>query len=422
MTVTLPIHTIDDFDYSGKTVILRVDINSPIDPETKKIVNTNRIDKSIPTIRDLLDRGAKVAILAHQGDTLDYHNLMPLTEHAQLLSERLGRPVKYIDDVAGPAAQQAVKELKPGEAVLLGNVRYLCEEVSTFEDVVKLKPEEMLNTYLVRNLAPLADYYVNDAFAAAHRNAPSMVAFPELLPTAGGRQLIAEYGALSRVAENPERPAVFVLGGLKVSDAFGMLRQVLENGTADRILTGGVTGILFQMAKGVKFGDAQEKFLVDRGLMKYVEEAKGYLERFEEKFVNPVDFAYEENGQRQECRLADLPVPSALFMDIGSESIKRFAHEIGKAGTIFVNGPVGAYENELFSEGTKVIWNAIADAPGFSVVGGGDSVSAAHRFVENPEERFGYICTAGGAMVRFLSGVELPLITALRKAYGRKYS
>ena len=178
-----------------------------------------------------------MAILAHQGDTLDYHNLMPMAEHALLLSERLRRPVKYIDDVAGPAAQQAVKDLQPGEAILLGNVRYLCEEISTFEDAVTLKPEEMLNTYLVRNLAPLADYYVNDAFAAAHRNAPSMVAFPELLPTAGGRQLIAEFGALSRVAESPERPAVFVLGGLKVSDAHGMLRQVLENGTADRILT-----------------------------------------------------------------------------------------------------------------------------------------------------------------------------------------
>lgn len=420
--MTLAIHTIDDFDYSGKTVILRVDINSPIDPKTKRIVNTNRIDKSIPTIRDLLGRGAKVAILAHQGDTLDYHNLIPMSEHAQLLSERLGRPVKYIDDVAGPAAQQAVKELQPGEAVLLGNVRYLCEEISTFEDVVKLKPEEMLNTYLVRNLAPLADYYVNDAFAAAHRSAPSMVAFPELLPTAGGRQLIAEFGALSRVAESPVRPAVFVLGGLKVSDAFGMLRQVLEKGIADRILTGGVTGILFQMARGVDFGQREHEFLADRGLLKWVEEARGYLDRFEEKFVNPIDFAYEEDGRRKECGLAGLAEAGALFMDIGKQSIELFCREIAAAGTIFVNGPMGAYEKPLFAEGTKVVWNAIADAPGYSVVGGGDSVTAAQRFVENANERFGYICTAGGAMVRFLSGDELPLITALRKAYGRKYS
>ncbi len=128
----LLINTIDDFDYQGKTVILRVDINSPLDPVTKKIVNENRLDKSIPTLRDLLDKGAKVAILAHQGDTLDYHNLIPLTEHACKLSDKLGRQVRYIDDVAGPAAQAEVKTLKPGEAILLGNVRYLTEEVSTF--------------------------------------------------------------------------------------------------------------------------------------------------------------------------------------------------------------------------------------------------------------------------------------------------
>ena len=142
-----------------------------------------------------------------------------------------------------------------------------------------------------------------------------------------------------------------------------------------------------------------------------------YLERFGEKFINPVDFAYEDNGVRKECSLADLPNDAALFMDIGTESIALFEKEIAQAGTIFVNGPVGAYENALFEKGTKSLWNAIADAPGFSVVGGGDSVTAASRFVENPAERFGYICTAGGAMVRFLSGVELPLITALRKAY-----
>lgn len=420
--MNLPIHTIDDFDYRGKTVLLRVDINSPIDPVTRKIVNTNRIDKSLPTIRDLLDKGAKVAILAHQGDTLDYHNLIPLTEHAELLSQRLGKRVEYVDDVAGPFAQQKIRELEPGEAVLLGNVRYLCEEISTFEDAVKLKPEDMLNTYIVRQLAPLADYYVNDAFAAAHRNAPSMVAFPEVLPTAGGRQLIAEYEALSKVAQEPIRPAVFVLGGLKVSDAFGMLKQVLENGTADRILTGGVTGILFQMARGIKFGEAQEEFLASRGLLGYVDQARQYLDCFADKFVNPIDFAYEDQGERRECTLDELPIHEALFMDIGSATIKAFSKEIASAGTIFINGPVGAYEKTHFAQGTQVLWNVMADAPGYTVVGGGDSVSAAYRFVSDPEQRFSYICTAGGAMVRFLSGVELPLITALRNAYGRKYA
>lgn len=417
----LRIHSIDDFDYRGKTVILRVDINSPIDPVTKKIRNTNRIDKSLPTIRELAECGAKVVLLAHQGDTLDYQNLIPLSEHASILTERLGFEVRYIDDVAGPAAVQLVREMKPGQVVLLGNLRYLSEEISTFEDVVPLRAEEMLSTYLIRHLAPLADYYVNDAFAAAHRNAPSMVAFQELLPSAGGRQLAAELGALTRVAEDPERPAVFVLGGLKVSDAFGMLKQVLENGTADLILAGGVTGILFQMARGVSFGAVQEQFIRDRGLERFVHLARDSYNAFGEKIICPVDLAYEKDGQRREADLGALP-DDKLFMDLGTNSIEIFKEKIDKAGTIFINGPVGAYENPLFAQGTRELWNAMANAPGFTVVGGGDSVSAAFRFVKDPETKFDYICTAGGAMVRFLSGVELPLITALKKAYGRAYS
>jgi phosphoglycerate kinase len=144
---------IDEFDLAGKTVLLRVDINSPIDPETRRIVNTNRLQKSTPTISKLLDKGVKLAIIAHQGDTLDYQNLISLEEHALKLSELLGTGVDYVDDVCGPAAQDSVKALRPGQAVLLGNLRYLSEEISTFENAVKLEPHEMLQTWLVRGLA-----------------------------------------------------------------------------------------------------------------------------------------------------------------------------------------------------------------------------------------------------------------------------
>jgi phosphoglycerate kinase len=413
----LGMYTIDDFNFKGKTVILRVDINSPIDPKTKRIVNENRINKSIPTIKKLLNEGAKVAILAHQGDTLDYHNLIPLEEHAEKLSDKLGRRIKYIDDVAGPAAQEMIRNLKEGEAVLLGNVRYLTEEVSTFENVVKLEPHEMLDTYLIRHLAPLADFYVNDAFAAAHRNSPSMVAFEEILPSAAGYQLINEVSALTKVMQDPEKPAIFVLGGLKISDAFGMMKQVLENGTADKILTSGVTAIIMWMSQGVKFGKAQEKFIYDRSLDVFLKPAKEFMDKFKSRFINPVDFAYESNGKRAECFVDELPIENSLFLDVGKETVKVFKKEIVNAGTIFVNGPAGMYENPLFEFGTREIWNAIADSKAYSVIGGGDSVSAAQKLVKEAEKKFSYICTAGGAMVRFLSGVELPLLKALRKAY-----
>jgi len=412
------IRSVEEFNYRDKTVLLRLDVNSPINPETKKIVSENRINKSIPTLRYLVDQGAKIAIIAHQGDTLDYHNLISMGEHAEKLSEKLGKEIKYVDDVCGPTAQEAVKNLKAGELVFLGNLRYLSEEISTFEDAVKLEAKDMLNTYLVRSLAPIVDCYINDAFAAAHRNAPSMVAFQELLPSASGTLMFKEISALTKVMECPDKPSVFVLGGLKISDAFGMMKQVLENGSADKILCSGITGHIMLMAKGYDLGQANEKFIKDRKLDVFIEPAKDYLQKYGDKIVYPVDLAYEQSGARKEISIDNLPLED-MCMDIGHKTIEIFEEELTKAGTIFVNGPAGVYENKIFEDGTKAIWNSIAEAKGYSVIGGGDTVSAAQRFIDT--SRINYVCTAGGAMVRFLSGIKLPLIQAMKKAYNKTF-
>ncbi|WP_303865130.1 phosphoglycerate kinase [Alkalibaculum bacchi] len=411
------IKSMKEFNYEDKTVILRVDINSPIDPKTKEIMNDNRIKKSIPTIEYLLRSKAKVAILAHQGDTLDYHNLISLKEHTQKLSMLLGPEIPYIDDVCGPAAQEAIKSLKPGEAVLLGNLRYLTEEVSSFEEVVKLEPKDMLQTYLVRSLAPLADYYVNDAFAAAHRNAPSMVAFQEILPTAGGLLLEKEVNEISKIMDSPTRPNVFILGGLKISDAFGMMEQVLKSGSADKILTCGVTGNIMLMAKGYNLGERNSKFIKERGLEQFIGPAKKYLEQYGDKILVPLDIAYEKDGNREEINIEDLPVNES-YLDIGSKTLESYKEIIADAGTLFYNGPAGVYENLLFEKGTRELWKAIAATNGYSVIGGGDTVSAAGRFIDL--DKINYVCTAGGAMVRFLSGVKMPLIEAMTKAFEKK--
>ena len=405
--------SLEEVAVAGKTVLLRVDINSPIDPDTRRIVNTNRIEKSVPTIAYLLEQGAKLALIAHQGDTLDYQNLMSMQEHVEILSGLLGSNVDYIDDVCGPAAQDKVRALKPGGAVLLGNLRYLSEEISTFETAVKLAPAEMLDTYLVRGLAPLVDVYVNDAFAAAHRNAPSMVAFQEIKPTAAGRLLFDEVAALNRVMTQPEHPSVFVLGGAKISDAFGMMQQVLESGTADQILACGITGEIMLLAKGYKLGNAKEQFLKDRDLLTFVPQAESYLLDYGDKILHPLDLAFEANGARQEIAIDDLPAEH-LYMDIGTATVAAFEKAISEAKTLFVNGPPGVYENPLFETGTQAIWNAIAKAPGYSVIGGGDTVTAATRYVDL--DKINYVCTAGGAMVRYLSGKKLPLIAAMEKA------
>lgn len=416
MAETGRIRPLSEVEVEGKKVLLRLDINSPIDPKSKRIVNTNRIEKSLGTLKWLLERGARVAIIAHQGDTLDYQNLIELREHAELLSQKSGYRVRYIDDVCGPMAQSAIEALDEGEAVLLGNLRYLSEEISSFEDVVKLTAEQMCSTWLVRSLAPLFDLYVNDAFAAAHRNAPSMVAFQELLPSAAGPLLFGEVSALDKVMRAPEHPAVFVLGGAKISDAFGMMEEVLSGGSADRILTCGVTGEVFLLAEGRRLGGKVETFLKDRKLEGFIAQAKELLEKYPGKILKPEDLAYGRDGKRQEV-LIDEADRDELYLDIGTQTIETYEKEIAQAGTIFVNGPAGAYEDELFSEGTRRLWQAIGKAEGYTVVGGGDSVTAAAKFTQAGE--MDYICTAGGAMVRYLSGKRLPLIEALRKAGAR---
>ena len=403
---------LDGMDVAGKRVLLRLDINSPIDPQTKRIVNDNRIKKSLPTLRYLLDGGAKVAIIAHQGDTLDYQNLIPLKEHAEKLTALSGR-----DDVCGPAACEAVNALREGECILLGNLRYLCEEISGFEKEVKLQPSEMLDTWLVRTLAPLFDLYVNDAFSAAHRNCPSMTAFQQVLPTAAGFLLFDEYKALYHVLHGAKKPAVFVLGGAKISDAFGMMEAVCANGTADKILACGVTGQVMLLAQGVKLGNTTEDFLKARDLWCFVEQAKGLLGRFPDVFELPVDLAFERDGKREEIKVEALPAEIS-FCDLGAKTIAAYSAVIAQAGTIFANGPAGVYENPLFETGTRAIWNAVANAPGYSVIGGGDTVSSATKLADI--KKINYVCTAGGAMVRFMSGKKLALVAAMEGAYERE--
>ena len=403
------IKSIIGVDVKGKTVLFRPDINSPV--KNGKIVNDNRLNATVPTLKYLVDGGAKVAIIAHQGDTLDYQNLMSMAPHAERLTEISGIKVEYIDDVCGEYALQRVRELKEGEVVLLGNLRYLTEEVSTFEKDVKLKAEDMLNTYLVRRLAPLFDIYVNDAFSAAHRNAPSMVAFELLMPSYAGPLFFKEYEALHSVMTSANKPLVFVLGGAKISDAFGMMGKVLKDGVADKIVACGVTGVVMRLAQGIKVGKAYESWLKDRDLLVFVEQAKELLKDYGDKFVLPVDFAYECNGERKEISLEELPNDVAMLLDVGSKSVSIFEEVIQSAGTIFVNGPAGVYENEMFAYGTDKIWNAIAKSSAYSVIGGGDTVTAASKFIDLKD--VSYVCTAGGAMVRFLSGKKLPLIEAM---------
>ena len=409
----MKISSLDDIGFAGRVVLLRVDINSPLDPTTKLIVDDSRLDKALPTIKELADAGARVVVLAHQGDTLDYHNLTSLREHATKLSSKLGRPVRFIDDVAGPAARAAIKQLGDGDILLLDNVRYLTEEVSTFEEGVKLSASDMTATYLVSNLAPLADVYVNDAFAAAHRDSPSMVAFQELLPSVGGRLLVQETNALTRIAADPIRPCVFLIGGLKVSDAFAMMSNVLADGTADRILTSGITANIMIAARDVDLGGPTMSFIAERSLDSFIPQAADLLSTFGDRIDVPIDFAFDEDGTRGEVDATDLPV-DRLIVDIGTRTVARYERTIADAATLFVNGPAGVYESPAGEYGTRSLWNAVAAAHATSVIGGGDTVASARRFIDLSDISF--VSTGGGALIRYLSGQNLPLLDAMERA------
>lgn len=405
------IRSLDELDVRGKTVLCRVDMNQPVDRATGKLKSTNRIRACAPTVKELSDKGAKVVLMAHQGSDIEYKNFYCTKPHAQVLEELLGRKVQWIDDVCGPAARDAIRHLKDGEILLLDNVRYVSEEQTLFENSLHLTHEQQAKTLLVEKLAPLADYYVCDAFAAAHRDQPSLCGFEQLLPSAMGRLFEAEYCAVSGVMETPERPCLFVLGGAKISDAFLMMQTALGRGTADKVITGGLVGNIFLLAKGLSIGAGSYRFIEQSGYLPFVENAKELLRTYEGRILLPSDLAWQEDGRRCEAPVGAIP-EAISATDIGADTIARYRKEIQAAKTVFVNGPMGVFEEAATETGTKEIWQALAETEGYTVLGGGDSITATEKY--GLTDRMGYICTGGGALIRFLTGEELPVVKALR--------
>ncbi|MBQ1675046.1 MAG: phosphoglycerate kinase [Oscillospiraceae bacterium] len=405
------IRTLDEVEVQGRTVLCRVDINQPVDREKGTLKSINRIRACVPTIRELSDKGARVVLMAHQGSDIEYKNFYTTKPHAAVLQELLGREVQWIDDVCGPAARAKIAALRDGEILLLDNVRFVSEEQTLFEQKLRLSHEQQAKTLLVEKLAPLADLYVCDAFAAAHRDQPSLCGFEQVLPSAMGRLFEQEYCAVSQVMEQPDRPCVFVLGGAKISDAFLMMKTVLERGVADEILTGGLVANIFLMALGRPVGKGSEDFIMRSNYGEFVSKAAGLYREFGDRIVLPADLAWVEDGVRHEAVLTEIPAEAAA-VDIGAETARVYREKILGAKTVFVNGPMGVFEQAPSESGTKAVWQALADTEGYTVLGGGDSITATEKY--GLTDRMGYICTGGGALIRFLSGEELPVVRALR--------
>lgn len=399
--------TMDDLNFKDKVALVRVDFNSPIDPDKKKILEDTRIRvHGETTIKELSQKGAKVVILAHQGRPGE-PDFIPLKQHAKALNRILAKPVKYVNDLFGEKAQDAIKALKSGEILVLENVRTFPNERK------KGSPEEHAKSEFVKKLAPLLDVFVNDAFAAAHRAHVSIVGFTAVLPSVAGRVMERELKALGKAVEKPEKPCIYILGGAKADDALKISRYVLDNNTADHVLTGGVVGHLFLAAKGVDLGKPNMEFLEKNGLMIFIPGIKELMEKYSERIKVPVDLAVEVNKKRKRIPVEQLPTKHPIC-DIGAETIKKYIGTINDARSIVISGPMGVFENPEFMAGTKGVLEAVAASKAFSLIGGGHTVAAVEQL--GLREKMSYVSTAGGALIEFLMGEELPGVAALKAA------
>ena len=400
-------HTLEDFNYRDKTVLLRVDINCPLDKGTLKIINDARIRRVVPTVRELMGKRAKVVILAHQSRKGKW-DFISLEQHAERLSKNLNYPVKYVDDVIGDKAKEAIRNLGSGEVLLLGNVRELDSETAKIDMFGHAEGE------LVKELTPLIDYYVCDAFGAAHRSQCSLVGFPVKVPSASGRLMAKEIHALKAIFDEPRRPSVFILGGAKFGDASEMIDHVLGTGMADTVILVGLAGNAFLHARGIELGEASTEILKEELTEENIQAAKDTMSKYGQRVLLPIDVAVERDGKRVSVLVGDLPVKEAA-LDIGDESIDKFVKVIMSSKTSFMSGPAGVYEKEGFGNGTKALQEAMIESRGQSVIGGGHTVGAADTF--DLTDRFSYVSTGGGALETFLLGQPLPVIDALKYSY-----
>jgi phosphoglycerate kinase len=399
----VPIGTINDTGVEGKTVLLRLDLNSPIDPTSNTILDDKRFREHVPTIQALAQ--SRVVILTHQSRP-GKKDFTTLEAHAERLTQLLGRPVKYVDDIFGQCARESVRAMKTGEVLMLENIRFNAEENLT------LKPEEAVKTHLVKKISAMGDIFVNDAFGTAHRSQPTMVGIPMVMRSIAGLLMEKEVFTLSRVLENAPHPVSFVLGGTKVDDSIAVAEHVLSNGIADKVLAIGVVANVFLLALGYDIGKPSTQLISSLKYDPEIARAKELLKRFKDRILVPDWIAVREEGKRVEYPVSAIPGEMPV-LDVGMDSIAAFASELKSSGTVVFNGPAGVFEEKDFATGTYELLKA-ASRVEFSVVGGGHTAVVIEKM--GIEKDFTHISTGGGACIEFLTGKKLPAVDALERS------
>lgn len=392
----MDIKTINDVDVNDKKVIVRVDFNVPLDEEGH-VTDDTRIKATLPTIRYLVDHQAKVILMSHLGRPKGkVADKLRLNDVARRLSELLSKPVKKVDDCIGPEVTAAAAKLQPGEVMLLDNLRFHPEEEANDHDFAK-------------QLASLADIYVNDAFGTAHRAHASTVGVADFLPAYAGFLMEKEVKALGKILTNPEHPFIAVLGGAKVADKIGVLTNLLEK--VDSFLIGGGMANTFLLAQGNEMGDS----LVDK---EHLEFAREFMSKAKAQNITlelPFDLVIAQSADGGPSKVVTpSQVPAGWkALDVGPETAKKFVGIIGTAKTVFWNGPLGLFERPDFAHGSEAVAKAMGRPGLISVVGGGDTLAVLEK--TGMQDQVTHASTGGGASLEFLEGRELPGVAVLKK-------
>jgi phosphoglycerate kinase len=399
--VDIEFKKITDFDIKGKKIVIRVDINSSIDLEKNEIRSDPRIQAIVPTMEALKD--AAVVVIAHQSRP-GKKDCIDLKLHADKLNGYLGGRVKFVKDLFGDEAISAIKDLQPGEVLVLNNVRMWETETKKGMTI-----EDAASTELITKLAPLFDYYVNDAFGAAHRTQVSLVGWPTIV---AGPVVEKELSMVKKLF-SPEKPSVWLVGGAKAIDKFDAIKFNLEAGTIDKALIAGLTATLVLEAKGVDMGEKNRK-LIAEDLEKNKDMILATYEKYKDKIVLPIDLAYEEDGKRMETDTEKIAATGKGSGDIGTKTIAKFAEIISSAKTIVANGPPGIFEMDIYKKSSFELVDAMVAAAGkgaFAVIGGGEMGAVAEMSGKGDKIT---ISTGGGALLKILSGENLPLLKVLK--------
>jgi phosphoglycerate kinase len=399
----MPIGTIKDLGAEGKTVLLRLDLNSPIDPSSHLILDDKRFREHLPTIHAL--DSSRVVIITHQSRP-GKKDFTTLEAHAEKLEQLLNKPVTYVDSIFGRHAREAVHVMKPGDVVMLENVRFNAEENLT------LKPEEAKKTHLIKKLSSMGDVFVNDAFGTAHRSQPTVVGLPMAMRSAAGLLMEKEVSTLSRVFSGAPRPVCMVLGGTKVDDSIDVARNVLDQGIADQVMVIGVVANVFLIAAGYDIGKPSAQLIAQLKYQPEIEKAKEILARYRDRVIIPQTVAVRENNRRVEYPITKIPGDTPV-LDLGMDAISDLVAVLKRSGTVVFNGPAGLFEEADFATGTYELLKA-ASRVEFSVVGGGHTAVVIEKM--GLDQDFTHISTGGGACIEFLTGKKLPAVDALEQS------